>query len=280
MSIIKFIFVNHGFAGLRLFLLLPAMLIFSLNVLGQCNGSWSNVNNTYDYLCANGPYTEVDLGSGVCPTIPQFTYTFSTSTQSVQIFFSAFGTSGYEDESRMAIFLNGSKIDLSLACQINISCQNPMGNYSINDGCLSDQVSGLDGGLAGSVVLTAAAFGLPSISSVGFATSEPGGSGTIFQIGACDSTCNGIRIDHAATFIDPPYLFPNPSANNATLFFPDVNSFYRITVINEIGEIINIIDMKKVNNYTFSKEEYGEGLFFILVEDENQNFFKNKIIFY
>jgi PKD repeat protein len=175
---------------LRLFLFLTEILLVSYSVSAQCIGAWTWSGTTTSYLCANGPFVNINLGANFCPQTAQATYSFATPVQSVKLNFTAFGTFNNNGLSRMAVFINGNKIDLLSACQISLGCQiGLIGTYSVNSGCLIDNTPGNDGGISGFILLSAPNFSVLSISSVGVAVSEPSASGTIFQITACNGSC-------------------------------------------------------------------------------------------
>ena len=161
------------------------LIISSISTNAQCPGTWSN-SPTLNYQCANGPYLQFDYGPNICPSIKQATYTFTSPVQNVEFSFSAFGTLGQYGLSRMAVFLNDSLIDLNLACDIVLGCQAAAGAYNVNSGCLVDNTSGTDGGISGFIYLSAASFGLPSITSISVSVSEPSSSGSIFEIISCN----------------------------------------------------------------------------------------------
>jgi hypothetical protein len=145
----------------------------------------------------------------------------------------------------MSVFLNDTlnKIDLNDACRITLGCQIPIGTYSINNGCLVDSISGADGGISGFIYLAAAPFGLPSISSIGVAVSEPGSSGTIFAIDSCNASFGCLTGLNELTS-DEKVIYPNPFTDNLT-----INSGG-----NEIAEVIIYdISLRVALKKTFQK---------------------------
>lgn len=205
---------------LRFLLIVISFTIIPLFLKAQCSGSWTNAT-IMNYKCANGPFLSFNLGTNVCPVSPQATYTYYTSKQLVKLNFSAFGTLNATGSSRMAVFLNGSLIDLSLACNIFIGCQTPGGIYSINNGCLVDSIAGADGGLAGFIILSAAAFGLDSINSIGVAVSEPYATGTIFETSSCDSLISFIELGNDTTLCEGTIFDIGTTMPNAFYLWQD-----------------------------------------------------------
>src|SRR5262245_13827234 len=114
-----------------LFVLAAGTNMIPIAASAQCPGTWTGPG-TLNYLCANGPFLQFDLGAGVCPPSPQATFTLTSPAQSIDLVFSAFGTIGTSGDSRMAVFLNGTQIDLSLACDIVLGCQTFVGSYSVD----------------------------------------------------------------------------------------------------------------------------------------------------
>jgi hypothetical protein len=252
------------------------LLILPFTLRAQCNGSWTT-GSTLNYLCADGSFLQYDLGANICPSAAQSVFTFSSPVQNIKLIFSAFGTSGQYRKSRMSVFLNNNIIDLNLACNIILGCQTPVGKYSINNGCLVDSVNGYDGGISGFIYFKAASFGLPYITSIGFAVSEPGASGTIFQLDSCyiddnfECTTTGISESSESENI----LYPNPFTNNLTI----------INKGNEIAEFI-LYDMylRKVLENIFLKsllintESLYNGIYFYEVRSKNGASTKGKVI--
>jgi len=207
-------------------------MCFSNNLKAQCNGSWTN-SNTMDYLCANGPFLQQDLGANTCPASAQATYAFTTPVHSFKLIFSAFGTINNNSLSRMAVFLNNSIIDLNSACKIMLGCQTPSGTYSISGGCLVDNTAGSDGGISGYIYLYAASFGLTSITSIGVAVSEPFGSGTIFQIDSCDQLPSIAIVDlgNDTILCNEDIMTLDATTSNASYLWQDnsTNPIYTVT---------------------------------------------------
>lgn len=246
-------------------------------IKGQCNGAWSDTTS-YNYLCANGPYSSYDLGANVCPTSAQNTYNFSAPVPAVELNFSAFGTASLTGQSRMAIFLNGTKIDLASACQISVGCQNPSGNYSVNGGCLVDFLPGSDGGISGTIILKASAFSLTSINSIGYAISEPGSSGTIFEVMACNTTCVETNINELKSHFSVS-LIPNPSTKEIIITFPNNSASYLISILKSDGNKVKQTEVENLSYLSLNKNEFGDGIFFLIVQDKMGSIFRSKFIF-
>ncbi|MFH0894611.1 MAG: gliding motility-associated C-terminal domain-containing protein [Bacteroidota bacterium] len=200
-----------------------SLMIFSSALKAQlCKGFWSDTTLSF-YLCAYGPYPQYDSGANYCPSTEQLTFSFTTPAQSVKMRFAGFGTWGTNSQSRMAMFINGSKVDLGQACYISIGCQTPAGAYSIDNGCMVDSVGGLDGGLSGYIYFKASDFGVPSISTVGLALSEPFQSGTLFEMEVCNRAlvdlgpnkilCEGDTFLLNANFPGATFLWEDGSTN-------------------------------------------------------------------
>jgi len=263
---------------IKILLSIVFLNISSVFVKGQCNGIWDDTTS-YNYLCANGPSMSYNLGPNVCPSTSQNTYSFSSPVPAVELNFSAFGTMGFTGQSRMAIFLNGIKIDLMSACQITIGCQNPTGSYSISSGCLVDNLSGADGGISGTIVLKASTFSLSSITSIGIAISEPGSSGSVFEIKSCNTTCieSAIKENRINDLIS---IKPNPSTDRILILLPNENSVYTISVLNYEGIMIKQFHHLNTNSFILDKDEFGSGLFLLTFENKYGLISRRKIVFH
>ncbi|MBN4065761.1 gliding motility-associated C-terminal domain-containing protein [Candidatus Amoebophilus asiaticus] len=222
-----------------------------MSLKAQCTGSWSS-SDTLTYLCAKGELLGTTLGVNICPTTALNTYTFTAPVQNIKLNFSGFGAVGTAGDSRMAVFLNDSIIDLNLACNIIVGCQTPSGTHNINSGCLVDSIQGADGGISGFIYLNAAAFGLDSITSIGVSTSEPGNSQTVFEVGSCNPTltidlgndtalCEGDTLTLDATTSNATYLWQDNSTDST--FIVTQQGTYWVEVTNNCGTTTDTINV-------------------------------------
>ncbi|MBK9285674.1 MAG: T9SS type A sorting domain-containing protein [Sphingobacteriaceae bacterium] len=180
----------------------------------------------------------------------------------------------------MAVFINGTKIDLLSACQITLGCQTPVGSYSISNGCLIDAVSGDDGGISGTIILIASAFSQTSISTLGVATSEPGGSGTIFEIIDCSPiNCSDVFIKEEIGNLFHFKIIPNPSNDFATLVFTGAASGLTLTITNISGELLKKEQVKSTDIYRLNRADFSVGLYFISIIDSNGQTYRTKFVF-
>lgn len=251
------------------------LLMLPVFLKAQCSGSWAPTTATLNYLCANGPFLQHDLGP-VCPGSPQVTFTFTSPVTGFRLKFSALGTLGSPGASRLALFLNDSLVDLNQACSITLGCQSFAGAYSINNGCLVDIVSGSDGGISGYINIDASLFGLPNITSVGVAVSEPTSSGTIFQLDSCyTSEVNCLPTGMPETFPDSRVLYPNPFAGNLEIHIGE-NENIQVTLYD--------ISMRKVMEKTFmnsvllSTEELKSGIYFCMIRNDSGIIYREKLV--
>lgn len=232
--------------NLRTWLFGLSASMLALDASAQCEGTWESNSSTLDYLCANGPFLTYDLGAGICPDTAQATYTPTAPVGAIEFFFSALGTAGTSGSSRMAVFLNGNKVDLGLACRIELGCQSAVGTYAIADGCLVDETAGSDGGISGTIQMDAAAYGLASITTLGVAVSEPSQSGTIFQAGQCHAGCtNGLSTAFAPARLS---VAPDPFSSSTQLMVDRPLKNAVLTLFNAQGQLVK--RMSGVNGRT------------------------------
>jgi hypothetical protein len=233
----------------------------------QCSGSWSSTN-TLSYLCATGPFLQYNFGP-VCPVPAQAVFTFSSPVQAFKLAFSALGTSGYQGQSRMSLFLNNDPVpvDLSLACRIVLGCQSFVGGYSISNGCLVDNVSGSDGGISGYIYIKASSFGLPSITSLGVTVSEPVLSGTIFEMDSCYSDVFECLITAMEENEHERFnLYPNPFRNNLNIVAEE-NEMVQFNLYDIYSDKILVETFSK--SLTLPTDYLSKGIYFYEVRDKN-----------
>lgn len=250
---------RHAFAfGISMFVGL-AMIINVHSSKAQCSGAWSQPDSL-DYLCANGPFLQYFVGDNACPTTAQTTFTFSAPIRRLILTFSAFGTTSYSNQSRMAVFLNNVKIDLALACKIELDCQPIVGDYVINSGCLADLLPGSDGGISGYIYLEADAFGFTEINSIGVAVSEPLSSGTIFRLDSCyvdgKFECGSTGITEKTG--TGKNLLPNPFTDQLTVHNLSGEAS-DLTLFNVFGQII--YKERFLTSSTFSTQQITKGIY-------------------
>jgi hypothetical protein len=250
--------------------------LFNANsITAQCAGTWSVSVGNMNYLCANGPFFQYSLTTTSCPSALQGIFYYTVPQQTVELKFSAFGSVSGPGASRLAIFLNGNKVDLANACSIVLGCQAIPGTYSINAGCLVDATPGSDGGISGSIFLSAAAYSLSSISNIGIGLTEPGSSGTIFQIGACNSVCSGTGINELISSAEKEIVFPNPANGVAYLTIPENAEDYFLSIFDAKGSLIESKNVKGGEKVSFESEN---GLYFFTLKDTGKNIRKGKFL--
>lgn len=244
-------------------------------VNAQCAGTWSVGVGNMNYLCANGPFMQYSVAANACPTNFQGIFYYTVPQQTVEIKFSAFGSVSGPGLSRMAIFINGNKIDLAKACNIMIGCQAVPGTYSINAGCLVDATPGSDGGISGSIFLTAAAYSLSTITNIGIGITEPGSSGTIFQIGSCNPVCTGTGMNELSFNSDSRLVYPNPASENAYFMIPENASEYTLSIFDTKGTLLETKNVKGGEKADFKGES---GIYFYTLKDNGNNTYRGKFI--
>lgn len=261
----------------KIYLIITGILLF-INVAkinSQCAGTWSVGVGNMNYLCANGPFMQYSVTANSCPTSFQGIFYYSIPQQTVELKFSAFGSVSGLGLSKLAIFINGNKIDLAKACNITIGCQTSPGTYSINAGCLVDATPGSDGGISGSIFLTAAAYSLTSITNIGIGLTEPGSSGTIFQIGACNPICSSTGINELTDFYEKEIVYPNPASGVAFLNIPESTENYSLNILDAKGSLIESKTVNGGEKITFIGES---GLYFYTLTDTGKNTLRGKFV--
>lgn len=257
------------------FLIILFSLIKMNSINAQCTGTWSVGVSTMNYLCANGPFMQYSVTANSCPTNFQGIFYFTVPQQTVELKFSAFGSVSGPGSSRMAVFINGNKIDLAKACNITLGCQSVPGTYSINSGCLVDATPGTDGGISGSIFLTASSYSLSSITNIGIGITEPGSSGTIFQIGACNPICSGTGINEHSLFPESHFVYPNPASNRAYFVIPDSSSEYILDIFDTKGTLLESKSLKGGEKTFFIGES---GLYFYSLKDSGNITYRGKFL--
>jgi hypothetical protein len=137
-------------------------------------------------------------------------------------------------------------------------------------------ISGSDGGISGYITIRASSFSLPNITSVGVAVTEPGSSGTIFELDTCyiePLNCNPTGTSEIFTI--PKILYANPFGNNLEIHIES----------DELTEIaLYDISSRKVLGKTFVKsarlntEELNKGVYFLVLRNKNGLIHREKLI--
>lgn len=230
----------------------------------QCPGTWSP-SGSLDYLCANGPFLQFELGADSCATAAQLLFTPSDPVPTIEFTFSAFGTASDVGSSRMSVFLNEQRIDLALACSIQLDCQENTGGYAIDGGCLVDEVAGTDGGISGHIRLNAADHGVGIITSLGVAVTEPDASGTIFQVGACGALCAaGLGADHSRVHAR---LAPQPFTHETMLRWDRPLSAATITLVDAQGKRLRELRNIHGESMVLHRGDLPSGLYQLLLSE-------------
>ena len=138
-----------------------------------------------------------------------------------------------------------------------------------------DATPGSDGGISGSIFLTAAAYSLSTITNIGIGITEPGSSGTIFQIGACNPVCLSTGLNELSSYNDSKLVYPNPATDAAVFTIPDQASDYVLTIYDTKGAVIETKNVKGGEKADFKGES---GLYLYSLKDSGNNTLRGKFL--